>query len=435
MNENSRESKMDTLDAMIKKLEIQLREKMAKQLRVERDYTSLNLKFNPFPVTGIPPEWCHLLPPLDKTHLQQIFRFVQETYSARGAAVSDYSGLVIIGDYGMGKTHTLRFIKKLIEQLRETHKELPTPVTAFIERPEKNILIVIQRIIEQIGHDLFRKYLWRIILVKIREKYQDQAMKRYFLRDGALTRYMSTEKVEKTTKSLEEQLFDDLSVSNYLRFIRLFEQHGGNIDQLRQDAEEILREEGITKDPYLLDLFLDLILKDKEGKKSWEVLIGHLSSKRRTNKEVEFLNSLIGILQKNNHSNLYVFIDEFEHIVTLSRKQRLSYLRTLNTLINVQRKWAVAIALTREALELIKSDYPPLHDRLTRFLIELRPLDHEQARQLTMNFLVQARIQPRDDLHPFTEEDIKFALEESQGNYRLFIHLLHDLIEEKLQES
>ena len=101
----------------------------------------------------------------------------------------------------------------------------------------------------------------------------------------------------------------------------------------------------------------------------------------------------------------------------------------------MQRKWAIAIALTRDALELIKKDHPPLYDRLTRFSIELTPLNGEQARQLTKNFLKLARIQPRDDLHPFTDEEVDRALKKSHGNYRLFIHVMHDLIEQKLHET
>ena len=68
----------------------------------------------------------------------------------------------ITGDYGTGKTQLLLYAKYLIQSLpRKAY-------VIYINNPENKLSKLIGSIIEQIGQEQFKKYLWDFILTKIK---------------------------------------------------------------------------------------------------------------------------------------------------------------------------------------------------------------------------------------------------------------------------
>jgi len=391
-------------------------EELKKEEIIEKDYSSLGLKFNPFPVAGLP---RYPLPPLDDEVSEKISFFIRSTYTRE-----EYGGLAIVGDFGMGKTHLMKYIQFLIDELTR-HKEIDfTAVTCFIDRPEDTPQKVIHKVVEEIGLDNIRKYIWKILIDKFEE---DKAFYEKFRPKGTLL-----------LQSKEEwnNLFEEPIKSNYLEFLKRFRDVGGNFKKLQEHARDIIKEE-IVRDSALADRYLNLILfaEEKEADVSWDILAGYISKKDVQRKEIMFLRSIVEILRRVGFKQLYVFIDEFEDIVLLKGARLTNYLLTLNTLINRERKWAVTVSLTGNTLKIIKEKSPPLYDRLTSYEVILRPLNDEKSKKLLINYLNLARERDEDSFSPFSEESIKEMFRISRGNYRSFILLAHNAIEVALNEN
>jgi len=105
-----------------------------------------------------------------------------------------------------------------------------------------------------------------------------------------------------------------------------------------------------------------------------------------------------------------------------------NYLITLNTLINQEKRWALVVSLTAEALRKIKEESAPLFDRLTSYKINLNQLDTNKANILLINYLNLSREKESNNIFPFVEKGIKEMLKTSKGNYRSFILLAHKAI-------
>jgi len=391
-------------------------EELKKEEIIEKDYSSLGLKFNPFPVAGLP---RYPLPPLDDEVSEKISFFIRSTYTRE-----EYGGLAIVGDFGMGKTHLMKYIQFLIDELTR-HKEIDfTAVTCFIDRPEDTPQKVIHKVVEEIGLDNIRKYIWKILIDKFEE---DKAFYEKFRSKGTLLLQ---------SKEEWDNLFEEPVKSNYLEFLKRFRDVGGNFKKLQEHARDIIKEE-IVRDSALADRYLNLILfaEEKEADVSWDILAGYISKKDVQRKEIMFLRSIVEILRRVGFKQLYVFIDEFEDIVLLKGARLTNYLLTLNTLINRERKWAVTVSLTEDTLKIIKEKSPPLYDRLTSYEVILRPLSEEKSKKLLINYLNLARESDEDSFSPFSEESIKEMFRISRGNYRSFILLAHNAIEVALNEN
>lgn len=411
---------MTDFERMLDEIRKTIRKEIAK-IKIERDYSKFGIKFNPFPPAAIAryPQ----LPPLDEQVYKKILRFITSTYSKReDEKFGEYAGLSIVGEYGMGKTHLMKHIQLIIDSLNKSETEF-SALTCFIDRPEDSPQRVIHKIIEQIGADNLRKLLWNILI----EEFQKDVQAFYEKHKSAGTLIMSK-------KEEWSRLFIAPTKTNPLEFLREFRKLGGNAKTLEEDCRRIIKEK-IIPDDVLAERYLDLLFPTKKGELSWDILAGYIIRKDIQRKEVQFLNSIAQILKENNYNMLYVFIDEFEDISKLSKIKLTNYLLTLNTLINRERHWAVIVSLTQDALALIKERSPPLYDRLTSDIIQLKPLNEEKAKQLIINYLNLAREDKSEDIYPFSEELVLQMLKISKGNYRSFVRLAHKIIELSLIED
>jgi len=207
------------------------------------DYSTLGLKFNPFPLAGLP---RYLLPPLDKESNTRIRHFIMTTYRE-----GEYGGLSIVGDYGMGKTHILRYIQSVIEGLvrrAEKDKIHFSAVTCFVDRPEDSPQRVVHKIIEDIGQDKIRKYIWKIVIERLEgdiASFSKEFRSRYSLVAFSSDNWQG--------------LFEEPVRSNYLEFLKRFNALGGDFDRLQESVRTIIKEE-IVSDSALADRYLDLVL-------------------------------------------------------------------------------------------------------------------------------------------------------------------------------
>lgn len=381
----------------------------------EKDYSILGLKFNPFPPAGIPRHPS--LPPLDESVRDKIREFIISTYQHyEEEEIGEYAGLTIVGDFGNGKTHLMQHLKFLIEQLNKSKKINFSAIACFIDRPEDAPQRVIHKLIEQIGLDVLRKFVWQIILEELEKKGIDEFKKGYELPQLSIL------------PQNWKKLFEEPIKSNPIQFINEFKKYGGDIKNLQGKAKEILKKKVIS-DESLIDRYLNLLFVEKRTDISWDTLAGYVSSRDLRRKEVHFLNSIVKILRKNGYKMLYVFIDEFEDLSKLRSAKFSDYVLVLNTLINNERHWAVVVSLTEDALNRIQEESPPLYDRLTTWKITLKPLDNNRAKRLIVNYLNLAKENEKDILNPLSESLLKEMYNKSGGNYRSFIRLAHRIIE------
>lgn len=386
-----------------------------------KDYATLNLNFNPFPPAGLP---RFILPPLDNKQLDTIKHFILSTYASPKR--QDYAGLTIIGEYGMGKTHLMKYIQDAVDTLSngavEQRKDIRfSAVTCFVDKPEDAPQIVIHKILEQIGLDRIRKYIGKILL----DEFSKDKKKFFETFKSHQTTFFETERTK---------LFDEPSISNFLEFLSRFKNSWGDITSLQDTAREIIKEK-IIPDPTLADRYLDLVFEEKKASSSWDILAGYVSNRNIQKKEVMFLNSIVGILKNVGFHQLYVFVDEFEDVSKLKGAKLSNYLITLNTLINKQGKWAIVVSLTGEALGKIKGESTPLHDRLTSYAVKLQPLNEAKAKRMLTNYLNMARTDEKDEITPFSDEAIKEMLEISKGNCRSFILLAHKALDVAIRQG
>ncbi|MBW2003418.1 MAG: hypothetical protein JRI72_02230 [Deltaproteobacteria bacterium] len=392
-----------------------------KKKKGRQDYASLNLNFNPFPPAGLP---RFILPPLDDKQLDTLKHFILSTYISPKR--QDYAGLTIIGEYGMGKTHLMKYIQDAIDDLSngavEERKDIKfSAVTCFVDKPEDAPQIVIHKIVEQIGLDKIRKYIGKILLDEF-----SKDKKKFFKKfKSHQTTLFDTERTK---------LFDEPSISNFLEFLSRFKNFWGNITVLQDTAREIIKEK-IVQDTTLADRYLDLVFEEKKASSSWDILAGYISNRNIQKKEVMFLNSIVGILKHVGFQQLYVFVDEFEDVSKLKGAKLSNYLITLNTLINKQGKWAIVVSLTKDALGKIKEESAPLHDRLTSYAVKLQPLNESKAKRMVANYLNMARSDASEDITPFNDEGVKEMLNISKGNCRSFILLAHKALDVAVREQ
>lgn len=389
-----------------------------KKEKAEVDYSSLGLKFNPFPLAGLP---RFILPTLDLEVDEKIKHFIRSTYRK-----DEYGGLTILGEYGMGKTHLLKYIQTIINELTKLAQENKIDflaVTCFIDRPEDTPQRVVHKIIEDIGLDKIRKYIWKIVINKL-------GVENHFYEKYRPRQLLLKPRIEEW-----HELFKEPVKSNYLEFLRRFRELGGNFKKLQEDIREIIKSE-IVDDSALADRYLSLIVftEEKEADISWDILAGYISKRHIQRKEIIFLNSIVEILRKVGFKHLYVFVDEFEDIGKLSAAKKTNYLLTLITLINRERRWSVIVSLPRDVLEEEIKSEPPLYDRLTTEIIELKPLDIRKGKELIVSYLNMAREKDIKSLSPFSKESIKRMIEISEGNYRSFLLLAYNSIEIALKE-
>ena len=396
-------------------------QKEFKKIKIERDYSTFGLKFNPFPSAGLPR--YSRLGPLDDENSVVIRRFIMSTYSKKeDETFGDFGGLTIIGDYGMGKTHLMRYIEFLINRLNGSKRTNFSALTSFIDRPEDSPQKVIHRIIEQIGSDTLRKFIWLFMI----DKFEKEGLEKF------VSEYSSRQKTITDTNEKWSALFAEPCKSNPREFLEKFRSLNGNFTKLQEECRSVVKS-SIAADDILASRYLDLILPEKDAEVTWDVLAGYIGNRDIQKREIHFLKSIVRILRKSGYNLLYVFIDEFEDVSKLKGTKLTNYLLTLNTLINSEKNWAVVVSLTREALKTIKKESPPLYERLTVESIQLEPLNTQKAAKLLTSYLNLARAK-QENTFPFSANLIEQMVILSKGNYRSFIRKANKIIETALLE-
>lgn len=404
-----------------------------------------SLPGNPFPPGGIADPTGENIP-LDVYVFDRIIRFIRETYSSRHR---DF--MVIRGDYGTGKTHTLRFIERVINRMMNKGDRAARAV--YVERPRIEAQELNRAILRSLGFDTVRKYIWFALqdnfvreITKESEQFKD-------LRKRLVQQQSAPRGRRPSTRSLwsDEQLsqmtpFNDVfsreKVIDYRTFLETLDQSGWSREDVRFFLVHLLlRSIGGNYPTDLAEMFIALLLAaDEASFGSWETLVGITNTKARsTMRAPDFLGFLLRLMQSNGIAYVYLLLDEFEEVSQgrlLTARQRQDYLYTIREVLNsVHEGLSIVMAISPAGWDAIVNIATPLAD-VNEGPIDLSRITLGQAAALVQFYFNRERrttqFEKETKTDPLTVEAIEYILERLpagvQPTPRNVIQFLHNLL-------
>lgn len=408
-----------------------------------------SLPGNPFPPSGIA-DATEENPPLDPDAVESIKNFIKLSYLS-----GQTHSMFITGDYGFGKTHTLRFIEHIVNTYMNKGDRSARAI--YVERPRIEAHELNRTVLRSLGHDTVRKYVWFVIRGVLLHEMRDDSEDFQQLRNK-LTRPDSTKTKGKLTKTqrlwLEQdapepawfgEVFNPQTLVDYRDFLREFEKNDGNREQVRYYLVTCLVKaigENLSID--LAEAFVALLLaRDETSFASWEALVSTSKTKALLSfRAPAFLEFLLRIMQHNGIAYVYLLIDEFEEVPLsnlLTSRQRQDYLYTMREVFDkIRRGLAVVIAMTPAGLEAVAALATPVADR-NHATIDLPPVELDEAVKLVQVYLHDERKASKEfknirknELKPFSRELINYVITNLPPNVdrtpRNLIQFFHRLL-------
>jgi len=109
-----------------------------------RDYSKYNLSENPFPYTPIPYREPNIFVNQEKA-ISQLMDVVSTAYTTRRS-----SHAVVIGPYGGGKSHALRYIEKIVKEATHGNPDHKA-FSCYIPSPGSGFLHIYRQFVEKLG--------------------------------------------------------------------------------------------------------------------------------------------------------------------------------------------------------------------------------------------------------------------------------------------
>ncbi len=386
-------------------------------------FIKFGLDFNPFPKSGTAninesSDFTKSLIPIDDDAHKKIVEYVAD--SLYSAEENDQKLIcTITGDYGTGKTQLLLYTKWLIQsQPRKAY-------VAYINNPGTKLSELIGLVIESIGQEQFKKYLWGQIIdiIKSNKKgYKDELLK--FTLNPQMgffdKRYPFSLENEANHKAFLDSFLNQIGDKNKRKLFN---------EKFRDVIVSIFQEEN-SDDSVIADYFYNLVSEDLGINKTWETITSG-SGQYLDTKVVKLLNAIIDIIRQQGFERFYLLVDEFEDITSgrLTKKEVDNYSHNLRTLIDKERRWCLLLAMTSDALKDLKTISPPLVDRLTDREVKIERLANPQVIKIVTNYLNLARKERSDTIYPFSKEAIEHLNSISGELPRLVLRRANYLLE------
>lgn len=405
-----------------------IRQKLIQSLHNNEKYIRLGLKFNPFPKSGTTninggDHAIEQLNIIDDEVANQITNFLSEAFEENPNDPKDkFISAVIVGDYGVGKTQHLMFIKYLLETLDSSLK----PYVVYIDNPGVNLSELIGSILTKIGEETFKKYLWGVIINHIKDNSDYKSRLDSFEYKGVTL--------------FENEIsnpYDEINLISYKSFLDSWTRYIVN-PKKRKEFNDTLKGLilDILYDKYndnaLSNYFYDLIATNIGINSTWESLSTG-NNKFLQNKEVKVIKAIVSLVKEQGFTDFFILADEFEDITKgrLSKIQVDNYIYNLRTLLDEQREWVLFFAMTGTALKQFETISPAFADRIKSRVIRLKPFNDEQAIKVINQYLIPARIkeEDKDGIYPFSEKAVSLIVDKTFGSPRRFLKTIYYLLE------
>jgi hypothetical protein len=399
-------------------------------------FKKFTLSFNPFPRSGISDlnssdYIISKLEPIDPEVKAGINEFVIDSLFPNNPNSTDnYLSTVIRGEYGYGKTQTLLYAKYLLDSFKEEKEYHKNPYVVYIDTPGAKLTELIGSIISQIGDENFKRYLWNIVIDKIAKDTTIKAQLLEFLPRGYSL--FGTDDVDP---------FSQVNTVNYKNFLDGWLKYLNQNPKKKKEFQDLLKTHIISifttefENATVSLYFYELLSENIGINKTWEILTSG-NAKDLDKKEVYIIRAIGKLIQTQGFTDFYILVDEFEAVTAgrLTPAEIDRYVTNLRALIDKERNWCSLFAMTGFALSRLKGVSPPLAERISGRIIDLKPLNLERAKIITSNYLNLARETPSNSILPFNEEGLQTLRDLSNGILRVFLKSCFSLIQRAVEE-
>lgn len=391
-----------------------------RNVKITAKYDRFDLDANPFPLTGIASDRDPNIPPLWTQNNQELVDFITETYTSR-----KFGALVVIGDYGFGKTYILRyFLNRINEGFSDRGSECAAAI--YVESPKPTPEDFAYEMLKGFGVEIFLNMLWRRLISETNvddliQKILPLNVQNNFFRDSR--------------DSLRDLLTAADVMASPLRFLDIILQHQPDLSKL----SDYFRDRLSTKIP-IPDLLKGLCSFRREDTalrafSNWRNFLDSDLRKilERQRKESEFISCMLKVLNENGIRTVYVLVDEFENaLLASSKRERRNYLQSLREIFDVNHNhMALILAVAPGAWEEISQDSPAFSQRFSR-IINLDSIDTNELQTVIALYLDTVRKNSsiyKGGALPFTHEAIDKIRIFARENLRVALETCFLLLE------
>jgi type II secretory pathway predicted ATPase ExeA len=347
-----------------------------------RKYDKYCLESNPFPYVGVPDETLSLY-----TNRKRELKMIEEVIkvSLQGAS----SHIVLVGSYGNGKTHTLKYVKQQMES------QLHDITTVYIANPGERFLSLYSNFIYELGFDQLENLVWRFLEFCTGEKNL-----RKKVNEGEV---LLPEILEIGKRRLHNEIkYTDFATA----FLKL------TLEECKFIAWKYLCGEPIL---YEQRKELDVVMLIDNDEKALRAFM-----------------SLKKILSLLGNKLICLLIDEFEFIEYLHPLLKQKILNSIRHLIDLNPKGlCLIISCAPEVWSNILKEYHAFSERIFR-QVTLKALNERDMRNFVSSYLQHFRIKDEDpptDIFPFTEDAITAIQRAAEGNIRRMLMICNQAID------
>ncbi|MEM5854597.1 MAG: DUF2791 family P-loop domain-containing protein [Candidatus Aenigmatarchaeota archaeon] len=372
----------------IKKEDVMLEEKLLDFKKVSKSYKAYGLKRNPFPYVGVPEDAVSLYADRKKE-----LKIIEEVIKSSLQNVSCHAAL--IGSYGNGKTHTLKYLKRQIEN------QLEDVVVIYISNPGDRILSLYSNFMYEFGFHRLEELVWKFLEFATGEK---GLRKKVNEGEVLLPEILEIGK----RRLLNEIKYTDFATA----FLKL------TMEECKFLAWKYLCGEPIISD-YRKELDVVSAIDNDE-----KALRAFMSLKR--------------ILTLLGNKLLCLLIDEFEAIEYLHPILKQKILNGIRHLIDLNPQgFCLIIGCAPEVWVDVVKEYHAFSDRIFR-QVTLKALSERDMRDFIAAYLRSSRLDdadPPSEIFPFTDDAITEIHKVAEGNIRRMLMVCNQAIDAGVEHN
>jgi Cdc6-like AAA superfamily ATPase len=347
-----------------------------------KKYENYMIKSNPFPYVGVPDENLPLY--IDR---KREIKTVEEVIKASLNGTSSH--IILIGSYGNGKTHTMKYIKKQLEL------QIENALAIYLPTPGDRILNMYSSLMYEFGFERLEKLVWQFL-----EFATGEHNLRKKVNDGEV---LLPEILEIGKRRLHNEVkYTDFATA----FLKL------TLEECKFVAWKYLCGEPI---PFEHRRELDVVMAIDNDDKA---LRAFMSFKQ--------------ILSLLENRIICLLIDEFESIEYVNVLLKQKILNSIRHLIDLNPKGlCLIIGCAPDVWVDIIKEYHAFSERIFR-QITLRALSTEDLRKFIISYLDYFRIDgsnPPTDIYPFSEDAINEIQKVAEGNIRRMLMICNQAID------
>ena len=370
------------------------------------DYGSFGLSCNPFSKL-VPDERVKFI-------LQRDSETERSLWALRPALEGVSTNVVVVGGYGNGKTHLLKYVHYLVSS-REGRRVLPI----YVNSPGENFRRLYSSVMLSLGQEALQNLVWRYLAIIAAEEWKDfklteQERSELTKDDPPIRKYVQVGKVlfpKLVTKARNDMLRRIPLIDYSTALLHLIVEENAFVAWKWLCGEDVPSEQR-------RDLGLSMSINNDE-------------------RSLRGLLSLKGVAHKVGFGVLAIFLDEFEMLSTLTEYRRQQALNEIRHLIDLAPSGlSIYVACAPEAWRTVVEHYHAFLDRFSH-VIYLNPLTEDQTLSLVEAYLRLARVgkAPDSGLRPFTPDAVKLVNRYCMGNVRNTIRLCQQALDYGLAQG